>query len=153
MWRQTRTSAALVATVALASCGGDDFKAAPVGPPQQKTEGRAARAITARIHCTGVIVRGLPALARALEDRGYCRTGNRVLTIVVTSGTRDGSAVSYGNSSAATLIQTELVRAGARNLGVTRRSALDEQTVAIRVHDVDGAVGAIARGVERFKAP
>ena len=150
MWRQIGTSAAVA--VLFAGCG-DDFKAAPQGPPQRKTEGRAARAVTARIHCTRVVVRGSVALARELEDRGYCRTGTTVLTVVVAPGKSDGSAVSYGNSSAATLIQTELVKLGARNLGVSRHGSLGTGTVVIRLRGVGGAATAIAHGVERFKAP
>src|SRR4051812_220323 len=105
MWRLIGTSVA--AAVLLTACG-DDFKAAPgAGPPQQKTEGRAARAITVRIHCTNVVVRGSRALARELERRGYCRSNTPVLTVLVSPGS--GSLVSYGNAGAATLIQTELV--------------------------------------------
>jgi hypothetical protein len=146
MWRLIGTSVA--AAVLLTACG-DDFKAAPAGPPQTKTEGRAARAITARIHCTNVVVRGSRALARELERRGYCRSNTPVLTVVVRRGS--GSLVSYGNPSAATLIQTELVQAGARNRGVVRRAGLGADAVSIRTDDLD--VAAAADGIERFKAP
>src|SRR4051794_3834880 len=87
--------------LALAGCG-DDFKPAPARQSTQtKTEGRAARAVTARYNCTHIAVRGSPALVRELERRGYCETSEPVLTVVVRPG--PGSLVTYGNSSAAKL--------------------------------------------------
>ena len=148
MRRRTRTSLA-VAALLVAGCG-DDFKPAPVGrSTQTKTEGRAARAITARYNCTHIVVRGSPALARELERRGYCQTSDPVLTVIVRPGA--GSRVAYGNSSAAKLIQTGLVQAGARNRGVVRNADLDDETVTIRTRKLD--VAAAADGIQRFKAP
>jgi hypothetical protein len=139
----------LVAALFVAGCG-DDFKPAPVGrSTQTKTEGRAARAITARYNCTHVVVRGSPALLRELERRRYCLTSDPVLTVIVRPGS--GSRVTYGNASAAKLIQTRLVQAGARNRGVVRSAALDKDTVMIRTRKLDAA--AAADGIERFKAP